>query len=80
MSKADGMTCKSCRFWDNEAIHSTGLCRRHAPRAVVVVDKAAARCEIATWPETEPDDWCGDYQPPPLAQVREQVGKGENKP
>ena len=46
--------CKDCRFWDRPAGAPTakGLCRRYAPRPGSRVP----------WPETDQNDWCGEWQ------------------
>jgi len=58
--------CETCRFF--EAIyqdHSLGLCRRYPPYPEGLVAPGPPRPDksLGFWPETEPDEWCGEYQP-----------------
>ncbi|MES0207910.1 hypothetical protein NKJ93_02270 [Mesorhizobium sp. M0028] len=46
-------TCKSCRFWKTGAWPSD--CLRHAP--------GVSTEGRAQWPTTQPNDWCGDFEP-----------------
>jgi hypothetical protein len=64
---ADGRPgrCGACRFWDGEGwgtageVATIGLCRRLPPRP---------RDDMTgLWPETRPDDWCGEFAPRPDA-------------
>lgn len=41
--------CDNCRFWASSGGSQT--CRRHAPQITTA----------GYWPETFPDDWCGDF-------------------
>ena len=67
--------CSECRFWLNWDSEGTNLgeCHRFPPRMATVhrigVEAEAAatvRPEDGGWPLTVPDDWCGEFQRPPL--------------
>jgi hypothetical protein len=47
------MACGRCKFWERTEI-SWGECRRLAPRAF-------NENNLASWPDTENYDWCGDF-------------------
>ena len=52
-------TCQSCTYWvtpGNSA--EDGRCKRYAPAP-------HAQTVILVWPVTQPDDWCGEFQPAP---------------
>jgi hypothetical protein len=56
--------CGSCRFWWREKSRRGGLgwgqCRRMPPALPIVrTDKLKL---VGIWPETEADDWCGEWQ------------------
>ena len=53
-------TCSSCKFWKQFEGGENGECRRHSPRP-----KSNREITVTEWPETVPDDWCGDYQQKP---------------
>lgn len=52
------MRCEDCRYWDNSVYsgikENSGACRVMPPRA----DK---RTNLAVWPFTEHEDWCGAF-------------------
>jgi hypothetical protein len=51
--------CARCRYWRRlEANPSQGECRRRAPRPVT----DGGVHSVATWPVTDPDDWCGEFR------------------
>jgi hypothetical protein len=52
--------CAKCVFWEQleEQQADLGKCRRHAPRSILVAD-------IALWPTTKSEDWCGEGQEKP---------------
>lgn len=56
--------CASCRFWnrseDDAQNRRERACRCHPPS--VLVDAASFEA-YTVWPMTQPDDWCGEYQP-----------------
>jgi hypothetical protein len=54
-----GWRCDACKFWQ-EINPIIGECRRNAP---VPSPKPMG----AWWPQTEGDDWCGDYWPKPTS-------------
>lgn len=54
-------TCETCRWWASNADpddEPLDQCRKHAPRPHNWEDKSWAE-----WPQTLPDDWCGEHQP-----------------
>jgi hypothetical protein len=68
--------CASCRYWQNfdypshegsviQYIHYKGSCQRYAPRHIVAdVDNRKAVPNYsgdALWPDTEWDEYCGEY-------------------
>ena len=62
------MRCDACRFW-RDVNKSYGRCQLHAPkmRGEVLLTKveeafAAYNIDAATWPKTEADDFCGEWQ------------------
>jgi hypothetical protein len=67
------MRCDECRFWvRNENIEREGGdCRLKAPRMLgeVFIGDKSVGCEaeslVASWPNTKPSDWCGEFQPKP---------------
>ena len=59
-------TCYQCRCWD-ELTSEVGLCRRYAPRPLLLTsDQQAALIANAKpeWAETSRHEWCGDFQAP----------------
>jgi hypothetical protein len=53
-------TCKTCRFWaDLEG--GEGLCRRYAPRPAT----QKPHSELAWWPHTAAEEWCGEHSAGP---------------
>jgi len=60
--------CSNCRFWVQRNI-AYGMCKRHAP--VIIEDRQAIPRFNTAFPETKPDDWCGDFE-----LGVEQVGDG----
>ncbi len=63
-------SCASCAWWESQG--TAGLCRRHAPKPVLL-DSTLPPPGVyyARWPVTLPQDFCGDYRPPPVSQTRE---------
>lgn len=49
--------CENCRFWDTE---NDGECRRYPP--IITVNTKAFSGLSADFPETNSDDWCGEWQ------------------
>lgn len=60
---AEKETCGGCRFYrETDPEFAYGLCRRHAPRPLVV--GAYTEKQWAEWPVVGGDeDWCGEFQP-----------------
>jgi len=67
--------CKDCKFWegfiDDDEKESLGQCRKHAPklRALLLSDSIKDNDDDGEsigregiWPDTTPDDWCGEFQ------------------
>jgi hypothetical protein len=51
------MHCKDCRFWNWWcAEDEIAECRRAAPRP------SNGEANIASWPSTHRDDWCGEVE------------------
>jgi len=49
------VNCKDCRWWSEiPGTSRFGECRRKAPVRTEDMRRA--------WPETRPEDWCGDGQ------------------
>lgn len=44
--------CTNCRFWTRRPATICGECRRYPPSI-----------EHSRFPETNPDDWCGEFIP-----------------
>lgn len=55
-------SCDACRFWQEETEGEYGLCRRLSPRWHPMDGRSESF--DAHWPETRPEDWCGEYEPP----------------
>src|SRR5690242_6639672 len=57
-------SCATCLY------HQRGRCHRSPPQ--VVVSKGGVL--LTVWPETNPDDWCGEHEAPikPLPQAQAQ--------
>ncbi len=57
--------CETCRFWDKPDATVIGICRRHAPRAMVGwqhEDSHPNFNQWALWPATVETEWCGEWQ------------------
>ena len=52
--------CSSCKYW-NETKSSKGECRRHAPQTVVFKVDENIQFE-SSFPVTQSEDWCGDFE------------------
>ena len=58
--------CETCKFWDEggSLVEGHGECHRNAPSPLldlVVVDHNSSYA--AFWPDTGPNDWCGEWKP-----------------
>ena len=63
----EAMTCEGCAFWRQDGQDGQdGQCKRHAPRAVLLVDPGEDANAVIVWPWTEPNDWCGDWKQRPI--------------
>lgn len=51
MTKPEGASCATCWFW------RAGFCCRFPPTDV------RPPIRFAVFPETRPDDWCGEHRP-----------------
>ncbi|SDQ99450.1 hypothetical protein SAMN05519103_00340 [Rhizobiales bacterium GAS113] len=62
-------SCVTCRFFSQHVGDAEyGLCRRRAPQPVGIIhDEPIAKKLFSLWPETEYDQWCGDFEPRRLA-------------
>ena len=59
------MRCAECRFWEDMRENlvdggRVGQCRRFAPRPVI--GDSVSIIPGCVWLETDPDDWCGEFQ------------------
>ena len=71
--------CERCCYWEDTG-HGAGLCRRHAPRALLSVRDAddgavtvwPATSVVTLWPATSVDEWCGDgCEPSPVESMQQ---------
>jgi len=57
------MECKNCRWWQIQSAYHEGLCRKNAPIRTVKIHQEEMDSQfLAVWPETKPEDWCGDWE------------------
>ncbi len=58
------MSCKDCIFFEpNKVLASeTGECHYDSPKVVPVAEDPHYYVHTE-WPEVDPEDWCGKYQP-----------------
>lgn len=67
--------CELCRFWPWSRYPTQGDCRRRAP--MVFQQPISWRGDEVTmgavrhWPQTDRDDWCGDFEPRPHEEAGE---------
>lgn len=52
-------TCQTCR-WSAGLHEATCVCKRYAPRPVVIVSDGGAMPD-ALWPVVSDEDWCGEW-------------------
>ena len=66
--------CDQCRFWKRFDVES-GQCCCHAPRPELsdFPEHATDPPWRAVWPLTLATDWCGDWAPLPVSQVKREV-------
>lgn len=64
-------TCKGCLFWHSPDDGSAGECRRRTPLPWTKPEESEDYTRTAWWPNTAPDDWCGDWAPHAIQQQRE---------
>jgi len=62
------LQCGGCLFFQSIELDGyDGLCRRHAPRPMVIGLRDDGRPDVykvvADWPQVTAEDWCGDHQP-----------------
>ena len=58
-------TCETCRWWAlsvESYDEPANQCHRYAPRPTVW-EQGRMFPGWAEWPQTLPDDWCGEHQP-----------------
>lgn len=48
--------CETCKFWLDQELEDSGICRRYPPSGSASVDRHG-------WPTTHPHAWCGEYRP-----------------
>lgn len=58
LSKAHG-TCASCKHYLAERWE----CHRYPPQLVVGRDEDDNDSALALWPQTEAQEWCGEFSP-----------------
>ena len=66
--------CETCRYFHYDTYRATDdtlrlrthECRRHAPTVYFVDRNPDDRGPASAWPMTNPDDWCGEYEPQEL--------------
>lgn len=55
--------CKTCRFWDGRF---SGICRKYPPKVIIVdverKDTKVYHQKQTLWPDTDEDDWCGEWE------------------
>lgn len=70
--------CDNCRFWDKD-----GRCHRHAPPAntPVAADHQSVLWygDVAVWPKTDQNDWCGEFQPSPALDVQSETTEASSE-
>ena len=55
----DGKICAHCKFW----FEGRKECRRHAPTVLFnIYAQSNENVGISRFPQTEPLQWCGDYE------------------
>lgn len=59
--------CDNCKYWiSNKGEKKIGICRRYSPEMGfdgfgLLTVLYISRDRKGMWPETEYDDWCGEY-------------------
>lgn len=59
-------TCSTCRFWEQHEDAFEGFCRRLPPATHFRVRGNGNPYDVHAWgywPDTGPDEWCGEHQP-----------------
>ena len=60
------VSCSKCKFWDGPSAAGAGVCRRFAPRPLIV-NLAYGPGDLPEnfiwWPRSSSDDGCGDGAP-----------------
>jgi len=51
--------CSACLYYMKYDNSSDGQCRRHPPKITLLW---GIKNTNAWWPETQPDNWCGEFQ------------------
>lgn len=69
-------SCDNCAHWRGirDRVRETGECRRYAPRQISGVGTG---CSTKKWPETECDDYCGEWWDGIVRIAAESAGEGE---
>jgi hypothetical protein len=65
--------CQNCLFWEGQPTAEVGECHRRAPTprmiSLVSTTPQGERYYGAVWPDTEFDEWCGEWAPAAVPQV-----------
>lgn len=65
MSKDQKNICLYCKWWlefsKSDKGKDGGMCRRYAPKGMVVIE-ASWKTSDPDWPWTYEDDWCGEFE------------------
>ena len=63
-------SCCTCVFWeDDEEDGTLGWCHRHAPIVIKKSDECGGEYGLTKWPNTSPNDFCGEYEAEPEAST-----------
>jgi len=66
--------CKDCVNWEKFDVRGYGICRRHAPRPLVLEDvkysePGSEKYLAVSWPVTSSSDWCAEGKEPEYGPV-----------
>jgi hypothetical protein len=59
-----GEVCSNCRFWVKDTenrVRDFGLCHHNSP-IMVPQHSSCATWMGSGWPESKPNDWCGQFE------------------
>ena len=54
-----GRRCRTCRHWLETRSDTRGECRAQPPQ---IAPRHQGFEHASVWPETRPDDWCGEHR------------------